>query len=297
MTASLRTWLAEPLSRDVRASLERLRERDDVLAVAVMPDVHLAEEVCVGCVVATRSTLLPAAIGGDLGCGMTTQAFEGDGAALAVHSGSRALGPAIAAHHRARNGTPRGIWTVPGASAAADAFLGDLAFAVAWAQASRDAMLERAAVLLEHHLALRPLPATRFSCVHNLVRREEVDGAPAWVHRKGAIPAADGEPGIVPGSMGSATFHVEGRGCAEALRSSSHGAGRALPRGEARRTLRVRDFVRAMEGIGWDAARAPALLDEAPAAYKEIGRVMRAQRELTRIVRRLAPVLNWKGAT
>lgn len=376
MTAPLRTWLAEPLPSAVRRSLEQLAAAEEVVAVAVMPDVHLAEEVCVGCVVATRNALLPAAIGGDLGCGMTTQAFAGDGAALveervarrllrqlasavpglvqrapaaelplpaplaawplsdptlarrrdrdgrrefatlgrgnhflelqrddagtlwlAVHSGSRALGPAIAAHHRRLATDAHRREAIAADTPAAAAFLGDLDFALAWAQASREALLDRASTLLQEHLGLSTRPETRFSCVHNLVRRETIDGELMWVHRKGAIPAQLGAPGIVPGSMGSATFHVEGRGCAAALHSSSHGAGRALARGEAHRRLRVRDFARTMHGIWWDDARAAALLDEAPAAYKKIGRVMRAQRELTRIVRRLVPVLNWKGAS
>src|SRR6185295_6931063 len=121
-------------------------------------------------------------------------------------------------------------------------------------------------------------------------------GAERWVHRKGAIPAGDGEPGIVPGSMGTWSFHTSGRGDERSLRSSSHGAGRAMSRSEARRRIRLRDFERDVEGVWFDHRLARRLVEEAPAAYRDIGRVMRAQRELTRVARRLRPLLVWKGA-
>jgi len=105
-----------------------------------------------------------------------------------------------------------------------------------------------------------------------------------------------GEPGIIPGSMGSRSFHVEGRGCAAALCSSSHGAGRKLARGEAARTISVKDLERDLGAVFFERDLAPRLRDEAPGAYKDIGAVMRAQRELVRIVRTLRPVLAYKGA-
>jgi tRNA-splicing ligase RtcB len=110
---------------------------------------------------------------------------------------------------------------------------------------------------------------------------------------RGAMPAAVGERGCIPGSMGTASVHVEGRGVAEALSSSAHGAGRALPRGVARRVSSVGALERQMAGVFWDRRRAPLLRDEA-AAYKDIDAVLRAQRALVRIVRRLEPVLSWK---
>jgi tRNA-splicing ligase RtcB len=128
------------------------------------------------------------------------------------------------------------------------------------------------------------------------VRQEVHDGRTLWVHRKGASSAHDGEPGLIPGSMGSPSFHVEGRGCATALCSSSHGAGRRRPRGVAARTITVRDLERSLTGVFFERDLAPRLCDEAPDAYKDIGAVMRAQRELVRVVRRLRPVLAYKGA-
>jgi tRNA-splicing ligase RtcB len=98
-----------------------------------------------------------------------------------------------------------------------------------------------------------------------------------------------------PGTMGAPTYVVEGRGNTDALASSSHGAGRQMSRAEAHDRIRVRDLASQMRGVTWDERRAAQLVDEAPAAYKDIGRVMKAQRALTRIVTRLRPVLNYKG--
>jgi tRNA-splicing ligase RtcB len=95
--------------------------------------------------------------------------------------------------------------------------------------------------------------------------------------------------GIVPGSMGSPTFHVAGRAVAEALCSAAHGAGRALSRSEARQRVNVRELDSQMRGVWFDARLRRALREEAPSAYKDVGAVMRAQRELVRIVRNSTP--------
>ena len=115
------------------------------------------------------------------------------------------------------------------------------------------------------------------------------------MHRKGAQSARDGEEGIIPGSMGTSSFHVAGRGCEESLSSSSHGAGRRLSRTEARRTITARRLQREMASVWFDHRRAARLRDEAPGAYRDIHVVMRAQRELVRIVRDLRPLLSYKG--
>lgn len=119
---------------------------------------------------------------------------------------------------------------------------------------------------------------------------------PLWVHRKGAMPAWRGQAGVLPGSMGSLSFHVAGRGRAEALCSSAHGAGRILSPTEARRTVTSRDLRRQMGKVWYDFRQSDRLRDEAPAAYKDIRAVARAQRDLVKVVRVLRPVLNYKGA-
>jgi tRNA-splicing ligase RtcB len=156
-------------------------------------------------------------------------------------------------------------------------------------------MAERVAALVAERLGVGADWSSFVSCHHNHVRLEVHDGAVMWVHRKGAIPAALGERGIIPGSMGSPSFHVEGRGHEPALTSSSHGAGRAMSRGAARRTISRRELLRQLDRVLFDQRRAEQLRDEAPTAYKDIRAVMRAQRPLTRIVRTLHPVLSYKG--
>lgn len=127
------------------------------------------------------------------------------------------------------------------------------------------------------------------------VSLEHHGGRKLWVHRKGAMPAALGQAGVLPGSMGSTSFHVEGRGHEAALCSSAHGAGRALSRTTARATVTDREFRRQMEGVWYDFRLSDKLRDEAPAAYKDIKAVLRAQRELVKVRRVLRPVLNYKG--
>jgi tRNA-splicing ligase RtcB len=156
-------------------------------------------------------------------------------------------------------------------------------------------MIDAAAGAVADLFGARPVEGSFFSCDHNHVRRETHFGQALWVHRKGAMSAASGELGVLPGSMGTETFHVEGRGCADALCSSAHGAGRAMSRDEARRKVSVRELERQLRRVWFDPRAAPALREEAPSAYKDVRAVLRAQRELTRIVRRLRPVLCYKG--
>jgi tRNA-splicing ligase RtcB len=95
--------------------------------------------------------------------------------------------------------------------------------------------------------------------------------------------------------MGTHSFHVEGRGCAAALCSSAHGAGRRLSRTDARRRISAKDVTRELRGVWFDHRLSAGLREEAPSAYKDIDAVMRAEHELVRIVRRVRPVLCFKG--
>jgi tRNA-splicing ligase RtcB (3'-phosphate/5'-hydroxy nucleic acid ligase) len=213
-----------------------------------------------------------------------------------VHSGSRALGRAIRDHHvRDAPLAGSGLAYLESDGERGRAYLQDVAWALAWADASRRRMAERVAALVGERLGVSADWGTFVSCHHNHVRRETHDGAALWVHRKGAIAAAAGEPGLIPGSMGTPSFHVEGRGHGPALRSSSHGAGRIMSRTEARHAISRRELFRQLEGVLFDHRRAEALRDEAPGAYKDIRAVMRAQRPLTRVVRTLVPLLVYKG--
>jgi tRNA-splicing ligase RtcB len=391
VSARIEAWLPEPASRDLEAGLARLARTEDVVHVAVMPDAHVSEDVCVGTVTATRRRLLPAAVGGDIGCGMAVLGFEGSAdlladphraarvlaglrdavppltrasaaaslpAALAalplsapalearrdrdgrlelgtlgrgnhflelqrddegalwlmVHSGSRALGPAIRHHHEARAPRDRsGLAFLEAESDAGRAYLADAAFAAEYARLSRRAMVEAAASVVADVLGIGADAASFLECDHNHVRCEAHGGELLWVHRKGAMRLGTGERGVVPGSMGSPSFHVEGRGHPGvggqrragqagpdrglgALCSSAHGAGRALSRAEARRRIGAGALLREVSGVWFDHRLADRLREEAPSAYKDIGAVMRAQRDLVKILRRLSPVLAYKAA-
>jgi tRNA-splicing ligase RtcB len=117
------------------------------------------------------------------------------------------------------------------------------------------------------------------------------------VHRKGAMPAGAGVRGIIPGSMGTRSYHVTGKGCELALRSSAHGAGRLLSRHAARHRFNRRDLQRQMGNVWFDPRIADSLREESPKSYKDIRAVMRAQQELVSIDRTLAPILVYKGST
>jgi tRNA-splicing ligase RtcB len=372
---TIRTWLPGPMPKDVAAAVERVARAEDVRHIAIMPDVHLANDVCIGAVVATSRLLYPAAVGGDIGCGMAAIRLDREAAAIRdeavaarilgglyraiparrhtrgaakerlpeelderplsdprlerlkrsdgqlelatlgsgnhfvelqaddegalwvmLHSGSRAMGQAIRDHHAAR-ASPRG-----GGLAALDAdsddgraYLADMEWALLYADVSRRRMIDAVLGVLGAALGAAADAGSYRSCHHNHVRRETHGGEALWVHRKGAIFAGEGAPGVIPGSMGSPSFHVEGRGADEALTSSSHGAGRVMSRAEARRRITARTLRKELSGVFFDHRLERELVDEAPSAYKDIGEVMRAQRELTRIVRRLRPVLCFKG--
>ena len=156
-------------------------------------------------------------------------------------------------------------------------------------------MAKGVGTVLQNTLGARLCWETVVTTDHNRVSLEHYGGRELWVHRKGAMPAGLGQAGVLPGSMGSASFHVEGRGHEAALCSSAHGAGRALSRTAARAKVTDREFRRQMEGVWYDFRLSDKLRDEAPAAYKDIAAVLRAQRDLTRVTRRLRPVLVYKG--
>ena len=157
-------------------------------------------------------------------------------------------------------------------------------------------MAEQVGTLIEAVVGARLRWKTVITTDHNHVSRECHGERESWVHRKGAMPARLGQDGVLPGSMGSPSFHVEGRGHEAALRSSAHGAGRALSRAAAKAKVTDREFRRQMQGVWYDYRLSDKLRDEAPAAYKDIKAVLRAQRDLVKVTRVLRPVLNYKGA-
>jgi tRNA-splicing ligase RtcB len=123
--------------------------------------------------------------------------------------------------------------------------------------------------------------------------KEKHYGEEVYVTRKGAVRAGKGELGIIPGSMGTRSYIVRGLGNPESFESCSHGAGRSMSRGEAKRRFTVQDHARMTQGI--ECRKDADVIDETPAAYKPIDAVMAAQKDLVEVVHELRQVVVVKG--
>lgn len=173
----------------------------------------------------------------------------------------------------------------------------DYVEAVGWAQdyASENRKAMMTAVLGVMRQTLPPFLSDQMAvnCHHNYVTREQHYGESVLVTRKGAVQARDGTLGIIPGSMGTGSFIVRGLGNHHSFHSCSHGAGRVMSRTKAKKLISLEQHAEAMKGI--EARLDEDILDESPAAYKDVGKVMEAQRDLVEIVHRVRQVLNVKG--
>jgi tRNA-splicing ligase RtcB len=171
--------------------------------------------------------------------------------------------------------------------------------AVQWAQSyamkNRELMMASIVRAIRESNLLPPFEANAevVNCHHNYVAVEEHYGERVFVTRKGAVRAGKHDLGIIPGSMGAKSFIVRGKGNPESFESCSHGAGRAMSRGEAKRRFTVEDHVRATEGI--ECRKDQGVIDETPAAYKSIDAVMQAQSDLVDVVHTLKQVVVVKG--
>ena len=377
----IRSWLVDPLSREVAQHLLNLADGTDVRQIAVMPDVHLAGDYCVGTAMATQRLIYPQSIGGDIGCGMAAiqlnvsgnllresnraalvldglrqcvpairrsrddrvensetpdaaglsdprleKAFSREGVAqlgtlgrgnhflefqsddddqlwLMVHSGSRGMGQAIANHHvrNCQSGHGHRFATIEFDSPAGQRLLNDYDWAARYAAANRRCILSATIQLLATlfgSTGVTSLDSSLIESDHNHIRRESImiDGSRSdvWMHRKGAQRASAGLHGLIPGSMATASYHVTGRGESSSLDSCSHGAGRTMSRKESFQRVTKRQLMREMRDVVFDSRRADQLRDESPSAYRDIRRVIKAQRDLVTVVRRLKPVLSFK---
>lgn len=222
---------------------------------------------------------------------------------LFLHSGSRGVGNKIAqAHIAVAQRLCKQWWiTLPDPDLAylvegTDefwAYLRDLRWAQQFALLNREEMMDRVVGCLQRWLGEPVLETERVNCHHNFTQQERHFGQQVWVSRKGAIEATAGRPGLIPGSMGTASYVVAGKGDPVSLNSSPHGAGRTLSRSAARRKFTVDDLRSAMRGIEYrDTA---AFIDEIPAAYKDIDQVMADAADLVEIRHTLRQVVNVKG--
>jgi tRNA-splicing ligase RtcB (3'-phosphate/5'-hydroxy nucleic acid ligase) len=380
-TVPVRSWLpASEIEPDAMTQIAAAaRHPEAAVAIAVMPDCHVGYGVTIGSVVPSMGSVIPAAVGVDIACGMcavdTGLRFTGEQASrnfwerwagqvrehvptgfsshrerqrwdglgttlragglqhlvrekaalqlgtlgggnhfmeaqvddsgsiwLMVHSGSRHTGLRIAEHYtkvaervtRQRGlGVPPLLWSLPLDDATARDYLHDMEWTTAFALESRYRMLEHMLAALR----LSPDEVGGREAVinihHNFARIERHGGRDLVVHRKGATSARAGEPGIIPGSMGSPSYIVRGLGNPESLASCSHGAGRRMGRNQARKAIDDASFRRSLAGTFSSPSRGYA--DEAPQAYKDIETVMARQTDLVSVIRTLRPIVTVKG--
>ncbi|MFB2571917.1 RtcB family protein [Micrococcus sp. IITD107] len=352
--------------------------------LALMPDAHLGMGATVGSVIPTLGTIIPAAVGVDIGCGMIAvrtqftrddlpsertsvrEAIEraiplsaggynrkvvataapriAELEALAeqagfdpssyaghwrvqlgslgsgnhfieisldeqdrvwtfLHSGSRGIGNKIAQHHiMVAADVARRYWIdLPDSDLAYlvegtpefSRYIRELRWAQHFALLNREEMMDRVIRQVSEWVGTPVQEQERINCHHNFTESEKHFGKQVWVSRKGAIRATEGEMGLIPGSMGDASYVVEGKGNPVSLNSSPHGAGRAYSRSAARKAFTVEQLREAMAGIEY--RDTDAFLDEIPAAYKPIDQVMADAADLVTIRHTLRQIVNVKG--
>lgn len=222
---------------------------------------------------------------------------------LMLHSGSRNIGKELADRHIS---TAKSLWKLselPAPDLAYfiqgtpefEAYWKDLKWAQAYAMKNREIMMARLLTVFNKMFNHRQpfAPELTVNCHHNYVALEEHYGEQVFVTRKGAINAAKGEYGIIPGSMGAKSFIVKGRGLPESFNSCSHGAGRKMSRGAAKKAFTKDDLARQTSGV--ECRKDAGVLDEIPGAYKSIEKVMKNQEDLVEIVAEIKQVVCVKG--
>jgi tRNA-splicing ligase RtcB len=220
-----------------------------------------------------------------------------------LHSGSRGIGNAIGTYfiELAKKDAERHQLRLPDRDLAyfteGAQHFGDYVQAVGWAQdyarANRAEMMDLVLGALRRHLPAFEVSTEAVNCHHNYVERETHYGEQVWVTRKGAIRAGEGELGIIPGSMGTRSYIVRGKGCVEAFDSCAHGAGRRMSRTQAEKHYTVADLER--QTLGVVCRKDKGVLDEIPGAYKDIDEVMENQSDLVEVLHTLKQVLCVKG--
>ncbi|NAZ86820.1 RtcB family protein [Kineococcus indalonis] len=228
---------------------------------------------------------------------------EEDRVWLFLHSGSRGPGNKLAVHHIAvaKQRARREGLDLPDADLAHlvegtpefEAYVSDLRWAQHFALLNREEMMDRVAACLAGFLDEPVREQERINCHHNYTVVEEHYGRRVWLSRKGAIDASAGRAGLIPGSMGTASYVVVGKGNRESLNSSPHGAGREFSRTAARKRFTREQLREAMRGIEY--RDTDAFLDEIPAAYKDVDVVMADAADLVEVRHTLHQVVNVKG--
>jgi tRNA-splicing ligase RtcB (3'-phosphate/5'-hydroxy nucleic acid ligase) len=222
-----------------------------------------------------------------------------------LHSGSRGVGNRIGSYfiELAKEDMRKWMINLPDKDLAYLAegteHFDDYVEAVHWAQeyafVNRRLMMESVIKAMRGSKGVRPFEAEVqvINCHHNYVAIENHYGEDVFVTRKGAVRAQVGDMGIIPGSMGAQSFIVRGLGNPESFNSCSHGAGRAMSRNEARRTISLEEHLAATQGV--ECRKDVDVIDESPKSYKDILAVMKAQDDLVEVVHTLKQVVCVKG--
>jgi tRNA-splicing ligase RtcB (3'-phosphate/5'-hydroxy nucleic acid ligase) len=351
--------------------------------VALMPDVHLGKGALVGSVIATKDAIVPAAVGVDVGCGMSAiqtpfmrsqldgklkkirldleaqipvgfeenknitkdasnwqgwkdfkelhRGVKGlenkairqlgslgggnhfievcidteDRVWLMLHSGSRNIGNKLAQCHidtaknlaklAEINLADRDLAYFVTNTPEFDAYWRDLQWAQSYAKINRDVMMSRFMRVMEQHLngGKKMKPLRSIDCHHNYAEKEIHFEEEVYVTRKGAVRAQTDDYGIIPGSMGTKSYIVKGKGNAASFCSCSHGAGRIMSRSMARNTYTLDDLIAQTAGV--ECRKDTEIIDEIPSAYKSIDEVMKNQADLVEVIATLKQVLCIKG--
>lgn len=243
---------------------------------------------------------------GSLGSGnhfIEVSVDETDAVWMFLHSGSRGIGNKIAMYHiRVAQRLAKQWWIeLPDPDLAYlvegteefRRYIAELRWAQHFALLNREEMMDRVARQLSEIMGDDVQELERINCHHNFTEREKHFGKEVWVSRKGAIQADAGRPGLIPGSMGTASYVVTGRGNPLSLNSSPHGAGRTYSRSAARRTFSHEQLREAMTGIEF--RDTDAFIDEIPQAYKPIDQIMADAADLVDVRHTLRQLVNVKG--
>lgn len=234
---------------------------------------------------------------------------------VVLHSGSRNIGKELAEYHISNaqglmgelinkypslfdNPIPKELAALLVGTKQYDEYIQDLFWCQNFAHKNRTEMMLRVLKNLSFHILKKEVNFQEFTkqiinCHHNYVSKEETEFGTALVTRKGAVSAKEGEFGIIPGSMGQKTYIVKGKGNSLSYCSCSHGAGRKMSRGAAKKRFTVEDLISQTQGV--ECRKDADVLDEIPSAYKDIDIVMESQRDLIEIVSVLKQVICVKG--
>jgi tRNA-splicing ligase RtcB len=226
---------------------------------------------------------------------------------IMIHSGSRNIGLKVADYYNkiAQNLNERWHSTVekstnlaflPIETPEAKDYFNEMQYCVDFAFANRKLMMTNIVSVFMDHFKGNFSELEFVNIAHNYARWENHYNSNVIVHRKGATSAKEGETGIIPGSQGTKSYIVRGKGNSESFESCSHGAGRILGRKQAERTLDLKAEIAKMDEMGIiHSLRSKSDLDEAPGAYKNIDIVMKNQQDLVDIVVELSPLAVIKG--